>query len=186
MSQLCGSPPPVPAPIDSRAPRASHRTRVPAPAEPVNVVPAVTRLGHPVPRPRGARSGRKMALWEDRSTPHPIVPFSKPRNHAEISGRIRGADPNDPPGAPQFGIRAGRRDRSEDSESLPGRGGVRPGPGPAHAPAKPLPGRDPPARPPSPSRHRADPGAGAEVLGRGRGNGAGGGDGVGQGGGDET
>ena len=26
MSQLCGSPPPAPAPIDSRAPRASHPT----------------------------------------------------------------------------------------------------------------------------------------------------------------
>ena len=40
-----------------------------------------------------------MALWEDRSTPHSIVPPSEPRNHKEIPERIRCVDPNDPPRA---------------------------------------------------------------------------------------
>ena len=41
-----------------------------------------------------------LALWEDRSAPHPATSASQPRNHAEIAERIRGAGPNDPPGAP--------------------------------------------------------------------------------------
>ena len=41
-----------------------------------------------------------LALWEDRSAPHPATSASQPRNHAEIAERIRGAGPNDPPRAP--------------------------------------------------------------------------------------
>ena len=55
-----------------------------------------------------------MALWEDRSAPHSTAPPSEPRNHAESVKRIRGADPNDPPGAPELG--------SGGDAASPGRG----------------------------------------------------------------
>ena len=41
-----------------------------------------------------------LALWEDRSAPHPAALATQPRNHAGTAERIRGADPNDPPRAP--------------------------------------------------------------------------------------
>ena len=41
-----------------------------------------------------------LALWEDRSAPHPAVLATQPRNHAGTAECIRGADPNDPPRAP--------------------------------------------------------------------------------------
>ena len=67
-------------------------------------------------RPGGAARERmrEMALWEDRSAPHSTALPPEPRNHAEISGRIRGADPNDPPGAPESG--------SGGDAASPGRG----------------------------------------------------------------
>jgi len=50
-----------------------------------------------------------MVLREDRSAPHPLVSLPKPRNHAEILERIRCADSNDPPGAPESRLGAGER-----------------------------------------------------------------------------
>ena len=50
------------------------------------------------PAPPRARPGREMAPWEDRSAPHPTAVASQPQNHAEIIGRIQGAEVNDPPG----------------------------------------------------------------------------------------
>ena len=41
-----------------------------------------------------------LALWEDRSAPHPAVLATQPRKHAGTAECIRGADPNDPPRAP--------------------------------------------------------------------------------------
>ena len=52
-----------------------------------------------------------MAPWEDRSTPHPTAVASQPQNHAEIIGRIRDAEVNDPPGASESGS-GGAADRS--------------------------------------------------------------------------
>ena len=52
-----------------------------------------------------------MTPWEDRSAPHPTAVPSQPRNHAEIIGRIQGAEVNDPPGAPESGS-GGAADRS--------------------------------------------------------------------------
>ena len=64
--------------------------------------------------PRGTRSGRDMALWEDRSVPHPTAPPPEPRNYAETAEHIRGAGPNDPPRAPKPAAVAvpGRADRA--------------------------------------------------------------------------
>ena len=50
-----------------------------------------------------------MAFWEDRSVPAPGNGSVKPRNHAEVSARIRRADANDPPGAPKPGPTGTRR-----------------------------------------------------------------------------
>ena len=58
------------------------------------------RLGWARFIPSGARPGQEMVPWEDRSAPHSTAPPSEPRNHAEAVERIRGAGPNDPPGAP--------------------------------------------------------------------------------------
>ena len=63
------------------------------------------------PAPPRARRGREMAPWEDRSTPHPTAVASQPQNHAEIIGRIRDAEVNDPPGASESGS-GGAADRS--------------------------------------------------------------------------
>ena len=63
------------------------------------------------PAPPRARRGREMAPWEDRSAPHPTTVASQPQNHAEIIGRIQGAEVNDPPGAPESGS-GGAADRS--------------------------------------------------------------------------
>ena len=87
-SLVCVGPPPHSGsiPIKSRTPHASH----------------VSQLGsvHPL---RDSPPEREMALWEDRSTPHSTMLPPEPRNHAETPGRIRGADPNDPPRAPEPG-----------------------------------------------------------------------------------
>ena len=48
---------------------------------------------------RASRS-RILALWEDRSAPHPAAATRKPRNRAEASGRVQRGGANDPPRAP--------------------------------------------------------------------------------------
>ena len=48
---------------------------------------------------RASRS-RILALWEDRSVPHPTATARKPRDHAETSERVRRSGANDPPRAP--------------------------------------------------------------------------------------
>ena len=48
---------------------------------------------------RASRS-RILALWEDRSAPHPAAATRKPRDHAETSGRVQRGGANDPPRAP--------------------------------------------------------------------------------------
>ena len=64
---------------------------------------------------------RNMALWEDRSGAHPTAAPSKPRNHAEVNGRIRGGGANDPPRAPESGRAVGsdRRRRLVPARSAP-------------------------------------------------------------------
>ena len=62
--------------------------------------------GSPLPR---VRPRRGMALREDRSALHSTASSSEPRNHAEVVERIRGAGPNDPPGAPESGSGGGCR-----------------------------------------------------------------------------
>ena len=65
---------------------------------------------------------RNMALWEDRSGAHPTAAPSKPRNHAEVNGRIRGGGANDPPRTPESGRAVGsdrRRRRLAPARSAP-------------------------------------------------------------------
>ena len=63
----------------------------------------------------GGRQAREMALWEDRSVPHPTAPLRKPRNHAETVEPTRSAGANDPPRAPKRPPRTHRsRPATED------------------------------------------------------------------------
>ena len=105
-SLVCVGPPPHPGsiPIKSRTPHASH----------------VSQLG-PVHPLRDSPPEREMALWEDRSTPHSTMLPPEPRNHAETPGRIRGADPNDPPRAPELGASGVRApvDAADSADAIP-------------------------------------------------------------------
>ena len=76
---------------------------------PGRAIPARTHHRPARALPRGTRPGRDMALREDRSAPHPLVSPPESRNHAETFKRIRCADSNDPPGAPESRRGAGER-----------------------------------------------------------------------------
>ena len=65
---------------------------------------------------------RNMAPWEDRSGAHPTAAPPKPRNHAEVNGRIRDGGANDPPRTPESGRAVGsarRRWRPAPARSAP-------------------------------------------------------------------
>ena len=81
---------------------------------PGRAIPARTHHRPARALPRGTRPGRDMALWEDRSAPHPTAPPPEPRNYAETAEHIRGAGPNDPPRTPKPATVAvpGRADRA--------------------------------------------------------------------------
>ena len=82
------------------------------------------RLGWARFIPSGARPGQEMVPWEDRSAPHSTMLPSEPRNHAETSGRIRSADPNDPPRAPEPGTSGVRApvDAADPADANPAAG----------------------------------------------------------------
>ena len=73
---------------ESRASPASHRTQIPASAEPAQHLRLPDDRLVSDSRPREARPGREMALREDRSAPHPMIASREPRNHAEIFERL--------------------------------------------------------------------------------------------------
>ena len=58
---------------------------------------------------RGARPGRDMALWEDRSGQHTGCARRFPHDSAVAAPMRRGAGRNDPPRAPESGFDGGRR-----------------------------------------------------------------------------
>ena len=126
------------------------RRLAPARSRPKLVRPArPMRLGWARFIPCGARPGQEMALWEDHSAPHSTMLPSEPRNHAETPGRIRGADPNDPPRAPEpraSGVRA-PVDAADPADAIPA------GPA-AGAGVHPARGRSLPLGPPPPSSPR--------------------------------
>ena len=66
---------------------------------------------------RASRS-RILALWEDRSVPHPTATARKPRDHAETSERVRRSGANDPPRAPFSAPRPPRTSRGLPDQSF--------------------------------------------------------------------
>ena len=109
---------------------------------------------------RASRS-RILALWEDRSAPHPAAATRKPRNRAEASGRVQRGGANDPPRAPFLrpaprgpagafptdpsgGARGCRDARPTGSPSRAGTPRPEPPPRPTH---------QPPPAPPHPDEH---------------------------------
>ena len=59
-----------------------------------------------------------LALWEDRSVPHPTATARKPRDHAETSERVRRSGANDPPRAPFSAPRPPRTSRGLPDRSF--------------------------------------------------------------------